>query len=537
METVYGKIPMQNKASAVAPMPVPAAQYVRMSDEQQQYSIENQQAVIKEFADSHGFVVVKTYPDEGKSGVEAKHRPALRQLLRDVVSGGANYKAILVYDVSRWGRFPNSDEAAYYEFICYSSGIPLHYCAEQFSNDGTLTSTLLKSLKRAMAAEFSRELGEKVFRGKSRLVRLGFWVGGKPGYGFRRLMVSKDGKPKQVMGPGEYKSFTTDRVILIPGPRNEIATVRTIFCLAADGKGASAIARELNNRGLTTRSGHAWTHQTVALVVRNPKYMGCNTWNRRNQKLHGPSKIVAPEMWITKRCAFEPLVDEETFNRAQANIPRIKCWSKPEMLRRLRRLLKSKGRISETLMKRARGMPSTVSIQKHFGTYRGLYDKLGYRLGQEFIHRCAQAERSLNLRKDVAASISRLFPDHVKVTELQSGNHWKRVILQIDGRYFVSILLCRTQQRGGRLCWKWEVKSAEKNNITLLCKTNDSHDQVTEFHLIPTMKSYKRDFFSDSRFNHAVRLDDLFQFYPEVQKLWLKKPDAWLHSRQSNCVV
>ena len=66
----------------------------------------------------------------------------------------------------------------------------------------------------------------------------------------------KDGKPKQVMGPGEYKSLTTDRVILIPGPRNEIAIVRTIFSLAAVGNGASAIARELNNRGMTTRSGH-----------------------------------------------------------------------------------------------------------------------------------------------------------------------------------------------------------------------------------------------------------------------------------------
>jgi DNA invertase Pin-like site-specific DNA recombinase len=443
----------------------------------------------------------------------------------------------MVYDVSRWGRFPNSDEAAYYEFACHSSGVPLHYCAEQFANDGTLTSALLKALKRAMAAEFSRELGEKVFQGKSRLVQMGFWVGGKPGYGFRRLMVSKDGKPKQVMGPGEYKSLTTDRVILIPGPRNEIAIVRTIFSLAAVGNGASAIARELNNRGMTTRSGHAWTHQTVVQVVRNPTYMGCNTWNRRNQKLHGRSEKVPPERWITKRLAFRPLVDEATFNRAQASVPGRKWWSEQEMLRRLRRLLKSKGRISETLMKSARGMPCTFSIRKQFGSYRELYDRLGYRLGQEFIHRCAQSERSLKLRKEVATSICRLFPGHVNFTELQSGNHSKRVILHVDGRYFVSILLCRMQHRRGKLCWKWEAKSAEKNNITLLCKINDTHDQATEYYLVPNMNSYKRDFFSDSRFNHGVRLNDLSRFYPQVQKLWLKKSDSWTRPHLSTCVI
>ena len=159
--------------------------------------------------------------DLGKSGVVAKNRIGLGELLKDVVGRDVNYKAVLVYDVSRWGRFPNGDEAAHYEFLCSSSGIPLHYCAELFSNDGTAASCLLKALKRTMAAEFSRELGDKVFRGKTRIVEFGFWVGGTSGYGFRRLMVSANGKPKQIMKPGEQKSLTTDRVTLIHGPRKE----------------------------------------------------------------------------------------------------------------------------------------------------------------------------------------------------------------------------------------------------------------------------------------------------------------------------
>ena len=139
---------MQRHIPEVVPCRTPAAQYLRMSDDGQQYSIPNQKAAIQEYADRNLFSVIKTYADAGKSGVVLKHRTALHDLLRDVMSGDASYKAILVYDVSRWGRFPNTDEAAHYEFLCTKSGIPLHYCAESFANDETPSSSLLKSTEK-----------------------------------------------------------------------------------------------------------------------------------------------------------------------------------------------------------------------------------------------------------------------------------------------------------------------------------------------------------------------------------------------------
>src|SRR5580658_8459587 len=188
------------------------AQYLRMSTDHQQFSLRSQAAAIKQYADKNGFRIVQTYEDPGRSGLMLKHRKGLAQLLHDVVAGGQSYKAILVYDISRWGRFQDTDESAHYEFLCRSSGIPVHYCAEPFTNDGTATSTLLKALKRSMAAEFSRELSVKEFRGKSRLAQLGFKQGGSPGYGFRRLLVSADGAPKQILNWGEQKNLKTDRV-------------------------------------------------------------------------------------------------------------------------------------------------------------------------------------------------------------------------------------------------------------------------------------------------------------------------------------
>jgi len=231
--------------------PVPAAQYVRMSTEHQQYSIDNQKAAIQEYAKQHGFAIVQTYADAGKSGVVIRHRAGLTKLIQDVVGGKADYQAVLVYDVSRWGRFQDIDEAAHYEFLCKNSGASVHYCAEQFANDGTLPSSVLKFLKRMAAADFSRELGVKTFAGKTRLALLGFRMGGNAGYGLRRMMISARLTPKQTLEQGEYKSLSTDRIILVPGPSNEVECVANIYKMATQDKlGPTQIARRLNRASI-----------------------------------------------------------------------------------------------------------------------------------------------------------------------------------------------------------------------------------------------------------------------------------------------
>jgi DNA invertase Pin-like site-specific DNA recombinase len=116
---------------------IPVAQYLRMSTEHQQYSLENQSSAIENYAESHSFEVVHTYSDTAKSGLVLRYRTGLQQLLKDVVGGTSGYRAILVYDVSRWGRFQDTDESAHYEFLCKSAGAPVHYCAETFANDGS----------------------------------------------------------------------------------------------------------------------------------------------------------------------------------------------------------------------------------------------------------------------------------------------------------------------------------------------------------------------------------------------------------------
>ena len=91
---------------------IPAAEYVRMSTDEQPNSIALQQETIRRYAVSHGYQVFATYANAGRSGIEIKYRTELRQLILDVLKGEAVFRAILVYDVSRWGRFQDTDEKA-----------------------------------------------------------------------------------------------------------------------------------------------------------------------------------------------------------------------------------------------------------------------------------------------------------------------------------------------------------------------------------------------------------------------------------------
>jgi DNA invertase Pin-like site-specific DNA recombinase len=291
------------RAAPSTPLQRQAAQYVRMSTDHQRYSIDNQSAVIAAYAIIHNFTIVRTYTDAGRSGLRVVGRDALIRLIEDVTSGGADFCTILVYDVSRWGRFQDSDEAAYYEFICRNAGVNVRYCAEEFENDGSLITTIVKGMKRAMAAEFSRELSYKVLEGQKRLAALGFHRGGPPPYGLRRLLIDDQGVPKLVLGFNQEKHLQTDRVILVPGPLNEIETVQEIFRMFVRlHMPPTHIARLMNEREIPNARGNRWTPTNVFKLLRNQNYVGTLAYNRTTQKLLSKQKpnprSVPSGMWL-----------------------------------------------------------------------------------------------------------------------------------------------------------------------------------------------------------------------------------------------
>jgi DNA invertase Pin-like site-specific DNA recombinase len=331
---------------------VPAAQYLRVSTERQEYSLDCQSARIANYAQEKGFAVCQTYCDEAKSGLEIGRRKGLSQLLQDVVGRKQSYKAILVYDVSRWGRFQDPDEAAHYEFLCKAAGVSVHYCAEQFSNDGHPASLILKTLKRVMAAEYSRELSDKVFAGMTRVVRRGFRSGAHPGYGFRRLLISADGIPRQQLSAGEQKSIATDRVVLVPGPANEVFWVREIYRLfVSENKTFTGIAAELDQRGAPFLDGKRWSDHAVKRILTHPKYKGTILYNRTTERLCSKSRKVPESEWIVVPDACEPLVEPRMFESAQETLrQRFSHRSNEQVLEQLKSILELHGHLSTAIL-------------------------------------------------------------------------------------------------------------------------------------------------------------------------------------------
>ncbi len=198
-------------------------------------------------------------------------------------------------------------------------------------------------MKRAMAGEYSRELSAKVFQGACNLVQRGFRQGGKSGFGLRRVLLDQSGAKK-----GEQKSIQTDRVVLVPGPEEEVATVRWIYqVFVNEGKLESDIAAALNVKGIKTDFGREWNRGTVHQVLTNEKYIGNNVYHRTSFKLKRKHVVNPPERWIRADAAFEGVVESEIYLRAREIIlARSQRLSDEEMLEKLRALLKQHGRIS-----------------------------------------------------------------------------------------------------------------------------------------------------------------------------------------------
>jgi DNA invertase Pin-like site-specific DNA recombinase len=492
---------------------VSAAQYLRMSTEHQQYSLENQSTAILKYAESHGFQVVRTYSDAAKRGLVLRHRKGLQELLKDVVGGTSDYKAILVYDVSRWGRFQDTDESAHYEFICKSAGVPVHYCAETFENDGTLPSLIMKTLKRTMAAEFSRELSVKVLAGQKRLASLGFKQGGVPGYGLRRLLISSDRQPKQQLQSGERKSIVTDRVILIPGPAREVRCVRDIYrMLVTEKLSVYAIARELNEKGIEYLGDSKWDYQAVYSVLTHPKYTGCHAFGRTSSKLYTPVVKLPQSAWVLTPGAFEPIIDHATYSEAQRILQsRTISKSDQELLDSLRALLATEGRLSLSVIKNSENVPSPSTYRHRFGSLRRAYELIGYGRPDQF-GPIDLRRRTHALREGLISQIATMFPDNVSV--IRRGGRW-RSQLQLRNDSIVSVLVARSVRIWkSTLRWRVDPVQHERGLVTLLARLNADNTMFLDFYVLPRVDRVRRFDLRliDGWLNRGRRLSNLREF-------------------------
>lgn len=464
-----------------------AAIYLRMSDDRQECSTEIQEKIIRVYADKNDIEIVRIYTDEGKSGVVIKGRHSFQKLIHNVQleKQEFGFELLLVYDISRWGRFQYTDESAHYEYICRMAGIRVEYVDEPFENDGSPASEILKAYGRFSAGEYSRKLSVKVFNGQCHHIGRGFRQGGPAGFGLRRMLIDENKNEKGILKRGEHKSITTDRVILVPGPEEEIEIVNWIYEMFVDeNRSESEIAADLNRKEILTDFGRPWTRASVHQILINEKYIGTNVFNRRSFKLKEKRVNNPEEEWVKKENAFQAIVKPSYFYNAQGIIrERNRKYSNEKMLDMLRDLRERQGWLSGFLIDENEDMPSSGAYASRFGSLYDAYKMIGYSPTRDM--RYIEINRHIRkLHPDIAEGV---------IHRIQDLGGWVRRevtsdLIVVNDEVKVSIVISRCHQtKAGSNRWKIRLDAGLEPDITIVVRMDPVNEHPLDYYILPAI--------------------------------------------------
>ena len=271
--------------------------YTRVSTEDQsaneRTSLQDQREDIRAAAGG----IADWFTDDGVSGRTAEGRPGFMAVVthcRDHPRAKADGE-VWVLNSSRFGRFPNIDEFAYWRFKLRQYGYRLRTVEEAESGDD-VTDAFVRTVHSAEASAYSKRLSANSRRGKRGSAERGFWQCEAP-FGYRRQEI-RDGVPGRVLDRGERKADDA-RAVLTPGPEDERAAVRDAFTrYAAGGVSLGGLSRQLASRHPMWK----WSKQSVRRLLANPVYIG---------------KHVACRGAVIRDGAHLPIIDADTWHRAQ----------------------------------------------------------------------------------------------------------------------------------------------------------------------------------------------------------------------------
>lgn len=455
---------------------VNAVAYVRMSTDQQELSIGTQLETIARYAENNGMQVVRVYEDAAKSGLQIGNRSGMKQLLRDVMDEPRGFEVVLVNDVSRWGRFQDSDAAAYYEYTCRLHGAEVIYVSEPFGHHLDPMTALLKALKRTMAAEYARELGIKCRDGQDRAIRMGYQMGSLPCIGFRRLAVSKDGQTR-LLQPKQRKSMQSERIQWIHGPEEELALVRRIFRLyVAPGASVPAVVAILANEGILTPRGGPFTQAIVSAMLRCEAFAGSFVWGKERYKA---GRLERKRDLTRAPLGLDPVVEPELWQQAQDKLWRRRRLrrDKEDLLRRLRESL-AKHPGMTTLDLEAMGLPSRRAYCNAFGSVSRALALAGR---DPSVVRALHERRKVMGRK-VGDQIQRDVAEQVRLGGLDCKVHPRSRLMIVGGATRVRLQFVWPRVIDGTNHWHTFKRDIPASEYVLLALMDDG-PVVSEFQL------------------------------------------------------
>ena len=250
----------------------------------------------------NGVEIIHEFADAGKSGLNAEGRPAFTEMMDEWVKKRSDFDYMLCLDVSRWGRFQDIDLSAQYSAECKKHGKQVIYTTIGKPREDDPLYPVYVQFERFRAAQYSRELSDKVWRGCVKIAEQGYWAGGPPPYGLQRLLLDEKREPLHMLEPGQRKGIQNQRVTLVEGDPTRSPS--------SSGSSTSSSTWAIRNtgspKGSTTTASRrpadaAGRPASVLDRLRNEKYVGTMVYNQTSQKLKTPRRPIRPKNGSARR--------------------------------------------------------------------------------------------------------------------------------------------------------------------------------------------------------------------------------------------
>lgn len=441
------------------------AYYRHSAQDRQLNSIPIQRDQVREWADKNGVEIIHEFSDAGKSGLNAEGRPAFTELMDQWVKQRRDFSYILCLDVSRWGRFQDIDLSAQFSAECKKHGKQVIYTSIGKPREDDPLYPVYVQFERFRAAQYSRELSDKVWRGCVKIAQQGYWAGGTPPYGFHRLLLDEKREPLHTLDPGQRKGIQNQRVTLVEGDAAQIAVIERIFHEFVErGYSEYKIAERLNDDGIPSPGGRRWGAGSVLSRLRNETYAGTLLYNRTSQKLKTPRHVNPPEVWVRTAEAFDGIISPEQFARAQEIFEeRRRKYDPDRMLRQLRDLYQHHGVFRASLLRLQEDVPKASTYARQFGSWDQAFQQLY----------CESRDRARAL---VHEQIRSHVPDVLPYGDF----------LVLDRKLAVSIQPAVPIPSGYAAYWPIQPDSRHVIDITLGVLLSDPHDfQILGYVALP----------------------------------------------------
>ena len=266
--------------------------YVRVSSEKQaekELSIPAQLKALREFATKNGHNVVREFVDEAESA-RSSDRPAFREMITLARLKPPLFDVVLVWKLSRFAR--NREDSIIYKSLLRKKGIQVISINEPIED--TPSGKLLEGIIEVIDEFYCDNLSQDVIRGMREAASKGYFCGGRPPYGYKRVAVMDGQVSRTKLEPDE----------------NTAPVVRRIFAECLQGTGGLGIAKGLNRDGIPGPSGKKWCKTSVNGIISNEVVTGTLVWGNKGKR-KDISSVRVDNAWI-------PIVNNETYQKAQA---------------------------------------------------------------------------------------------------------------------------------------------------------------------------------------------------------------------------